>query len=354
MIVVTPRQRLVASVRDRPDPADLHVDHPLDVLHRAGDLEQRRRMELAAQPRVVVRHQHPVRRAGLVLERDEAEALRGARALAHDHVAGDANEAAVARAADLGRRRHALLAESLPEMGHHVRSGRDAGGPVVGERRLDRRQRQQRLRLVARRCLAGEQRRRIALDRGHLPERRAPFTRVRLDRSERAGLGERFELAPLRADAADEIGEVGEGAGGAFGDEAGSGLAAEGLDVAEAEADLELGGVRFISSIPRLRAGFVRLRHFPDGPEGPWLLGVFSGTPRCAFHLFDPALRAGFVRLRLTARAAGGGACGVHVGRRGRRWGDARASRDRVPTCTPTPSARCPRAGSSRRGGRRP
>src|SRR5439155_1687489 len=72
-----------------------HVRDAVHALEPALDLEQRRGVEDDPRALVEGRGDDGVRRPGLVLEGQEAHALRRARALADDDVAGDAHPGAV-------------------------------------------------------------------------------------------------------------------------------------------------------------------------------------------------------------------------------------------------------------------
>jgi hypothetical protein len=74
--------------RDR-DPLETlgaHVNDAVDVLHRTFDEQHRRGVEHETMLLEHVWHDDRVRRAGLILERQEKKALRRARALPNDHV----------------------------------------------------------------------------------------------------------------------------------------------------------------------------------------------------------------------------------------------------------------------------
>jgi hypothetical protein len=113
------------------------VDHAIDVLERPRHLDERRAVQRHAEAAEHARGQDGIARAGLVLEREEAEALRRARPLAHDAVPGRAHVAAVGQLAQVGRAQHAAPRELRAEVAHHVRARGDAAAAVVGERALD-------------------------------------------------------------------------------------------------------------------------------------------------------------------------------------------------------------------------
>src|SRR5262245_18109810 len=79
-----------------------------------------------------------VRYSGLVLEREEHEALRGAGALPRDAHAGDAHATAVAHARPIGGAHHTLQLETAAAQRHRMRPDREAGAGVVGMEPLPR------------------------------------------------------------------------------------------------------------------------------------------------------------------------------------------------------------------------
>ena len=74
---------------------------------------------------------------GLVLERDEHDALGGAGALAHHHDAADARAGAVGQGAELGRGHDPAALELRANERDGVGAGGDTGAAQLGDRRLE-------------------------------------------------------------------------------------------------------------------------------------------------------------------------------------------------------------------------
>ena len=73
---------------------------------------------------------------GLVLEREEDEAFRGARTLARDHHAGDADAAALPCRVEIARAQDAARREIVAAQRHRVAAGGEAHAGVVGDQPL--------------------------------------------------------------------------------------------------------------------------------------------------------------------------------------------------------------------------
>src|SRR5207249_4240646 len=142
------RRHVVAESRKRPDAdrpygedAVLPLRDPVD--HQVGLGHQRQAM--AREDRRGYDH---VRDSRLVLEGEEDEALRGARALADDDAPCHLDPGAVFHAAELARAQDAAAPERRAAQGHRVAAERHAGAGVIGGESLD-------VRHLAQRALLG-------------------------------------------------------------------------------------------------------------------------------------------------------------------------------------------------------
>ena len=106
-------------------------------LQRAFDQEDRCGVDHGTVALKHIGDHHGVRRAGFVLERNEAEPLGGSRPLSHDYQTGDLRPLAIACASEIGRAQHALARQRPTQMRHDVRTHGDAGAFVVGESTLE-------------------------------------------------------------------------------------------------------------------------------------------------------------------------------------------------------------------------
>ena len=114
--------------------AGADVDDAVDDLQRAFDQQQRRGVDDGAVALEDVGRDDGVADAGLVLEGEEAEALRRAGALADDDQAGDLGPAAVALPRQIAGAQHALRVHVRAQVLHEMRADGHAGAFVVGER----------------------------------------------------------------------------------------------------------------------------------------------------------------------------------------------------------------------------
>ena len=115
------------------------VTTPFLALEASRDGEDVLAEDRPALGMVEVRSHDRVAKAGLVLEREEEEALRGAGTLPHDHDAGAGDVAAVLYVREIGRARDAAGAQRLAQVRHRVRAGGEARGAEVGFGLLERR-----------------------------------------------------------------------------------------------------------------------------------------------------------------------------------------------------------------------
>ena len=118
--------------------AGADVDDIVDPLHRSLDQEQRGRVDDAPEALEEIRRDDGVADPGLVLERQGAEALRTAGALANDDQPGDLHPAAVVGVPQFASRQHAGSGEVGAEEGHEMGAGGEAKGRVVGEGAVQR------------------------------------------------------------------------------------------------------------------------------------------------------------------------------------------------------------------------
>ena len=165
---------------------------------RPRDLDQRRGVERDAKAPELLRREHRVRGAGLVFDGEEADAVRGAGSLAHDHVARGAHPATVRDVAQRGRGEHAALREPT-RAGAPSRAGRSRFRSRDSRRGFLRARSS---RAAARWPVAGERRRRASEDRVRVrrPARARRDATKRRDRSTRARRVRRASAA-LRAKA---------------------------------------------------------------------------------------------------------------------------------------------------------
>ena len=113
------------------------MDHAVHVLDGPGDLDDCGRVQGRAEAPEDGRRQHRVGGAGLVFEREEAEAPGGAGALPHDRVTRRAHEAPVGHVAQPRCRQHAAPVEIGPQVLQQVRTQGEAAAAVVRQRGLD-------------------------------------------------------------------------------------------------------------------------------------------------------------------------------------------------------------------------
>ena len=173
------------------------------ALQPAGDAEHACRL---GQPLEVLEHVAPydqIGKAGLVLEREEGDALGRARALAADDQPDVVHAATFGPVGQLGGGRQAQLAQSTALVLERVAAGRVVGAPPIPQHRLGVRQRReqgQRLVLHQIQLLVGPLR-----GRTHLPERLAS---VQPEPGEGIGLGQRVERLAVESGAAHEVGQI--------------------------------------------------------------------------------------------------------------------------------------------------
>src|SRR5262245_25605447 len=191
------RRHVVAERRQTARPGRAHRDDavlPLrDSLHQQIGLGDQRETMAREDRR---RHDH-VGDCRLVLEREEDEALRGARPLPDDDAARHLDSGAVLYTRELARAQHAGVTERRPPQRHRMAAERDAGPGIIGGQAFDLRHLAQRA-LLARRVLEQRAGRRDRYRPEIAPARPA-------ERRQSADGGERFELVALEAYAADEI-----------------------------------------------------------------------------------------------------------------------------------------------------
>ena len=147
--------------------------------------------------------------AGLVLDRDEGDAARGAWALAAGDDAGGAHALLVACGADAGGGQIALRIEALAQQRQRMAAQRQRRVVIVGDDVLAFGRRQQVDRRLAARA-RGERcgARRVGIDAERGPQRPAA---VAGQRGQRIGLGQRADLAAIELRAACQVLGVGEG-----------------------------------------------------------------------------------------------------------------------------------------------
>ena len=162
------------------------MEDTFDALEGAGDLEKRSLMQGHTKTPREIRGQDRVREAGLVFERDEAEALGGARTLANDGMARRADVGAVRDLLEPGSGKDAPIVETGAQVLHEMDPGGQSRQAIVRQGLLDRTQRRNRTLLRPRRVgvggsgrrpgrgdgerSSGEEGSRITLERRHLPE----------------------------------------------------------------------------------------------------------------------------------------------------------------------------------------